>query len=92
MDSKNIFNIVLGINAPWFISDIRFDSAQKLLDIDLDFAKGSKFEVIGIGDFGAYDTIQKSWRHLNFFEHECYLNARVPRVKDDTGKLHTEVV
>ena len=26
---------------------------------------------------------------FNFFEHECYLNARVPRVKDDTGKLHT---
>jgi transposase len=89
MDSKNIFNVALGINAPWFISDIRFDSDQKRLDIDLDFAKGSKFEVIGLCNFGAYDTVQKSWKHLNFFEHECYLNARVPRVKDDTGKLHT---
>ena len=47
--------------------------------------------MIGIGNFGAYDTIQKSWRHLNFFEHECYLNARVPRVKDDRGKLHTVI-
>jgi len=34
----------------------------------------------------AYDTKNKTWRHLNFFEHECYLNARVPRVKLPNGK------
>ena len=89
MDMKTIFSMALGINDPWFISDVRFDAKQKRLDIDLDFARGSKFEVSGIGSFGAYDTVQKSWRHLNFFEHECYLNARVPRVKDEEGKLHT---
>jgi len=81
--------MALGINDPWFISDVRFDAKQKRLDIDLDFTRGSKFEVAGVGSFGAYDTLQKSWRHLNFFEHECYLNARVPRVKDEEGKLHT---
>jgi transposase len=91
MDTKNIFSAALGINAPWYISDVRFDSKAKRLDIDLDFAKGSKFEVSGIGSFGAYDTVQKAWRHLNFFEHECYLNARVPRVKDAEGKLHTVI-
>lgn len=89
MDMKNIFSMALGINDPWFISDVRFDAKQKRLDIDLDFTRGSKFEVAGVGSFGAYDTLQKSWRHLNFFEHECYLNARVPRVKDEEGKLHT---
>lgn len=89
MDMKNIFSAALGINNPWFIVDVRFDSSKKRLDIDLDFTKGSKFEVAGVGIFGAYDTVQKSWRHLNFFEHECYLNARVPRVKDDEDKLHT---
>ena len=34
----------------------------------------------------AYDTKDKTWRHLNFFEHECYLHARVPRVKLPDGK------
>ena len=34
----------------------------------------------------AYDTKNKTWRHLNFFEHECYLNARVPRIKLPNGK------
>ena len=32
-------------------------------------------------NLNAYDTKNKRWRHLNFFEHECYLHARVPRVK-----------
>ena len=26
-----------------------------------------------------------TWRHLNFFQHECYLHARVPRIKRDDG-------
>ena len=89
MDMKMIFSAALGINEPWFVTDVKFNVENKRLDIDLNFKPGSKFEVAGIGSFGAYDTVQKSWRHLNFFEHECYLNARVPRVKDDNGTLHT---
>lgn len=89
MNMNKIFSTALGINDPWFVSNIKFNVENKRLDIDLNFKPGSKFEVAGIGNFGAYDTVQKSWRHLNFFEHECYLNARVPRVKDDNGTLHT---
>ena len=31
--------------------------------------------------FKVHDSEQKSWRHLDFFEHEAYLVARVPRVR-----------
>jgi len=34
-----------------------------------------------------HDTVTKEWRHLNFFEHECYLKARVPRIKNNDGKV-----
>jgi transposase len=40
-------------------------------------------------EYSAYDTEVKTWQHLNFFEHECYLTARVPRVKDCNGKVIT---
>jgi len=40
-------------------------------------------------DLKAYDTTNKKWRHLNFFEHECYIHARVPRVKLPNGKVKT---
>jgi transposase len=38
-------------------------------------------------DLKAYDTKDKQYRHLNFFEHECYIHARVPRVKLPNGKV-----
>jgi len=38
-------------------------------------------------DLKAYDTMNKKWRHLNFFEHECYIHARVPRVKLPNEKV-----
>ena len=58
----------------------------------IDFEKGSSFEYEDTNesqnhqDLKAYDTTDKKWRHLNFFEHECYLHARVPRVKLPNGK------
>ncbi len=66
---------------------LRFDVGSKRLDIELDFKKGSRFnrdngsEVL----WPVHDTIEKTWKHLSFFEHECYLHARVPRIKDDKG-------
>jgi len=86
MLTKQLFETALNVQQPWFIKDIQFDSEKKRLDIHIDFHKGSVFhyesEEDNInGDFKAYDTQKKQWRHLNFFEHECYLNARVPRVK-----------
>ncbi len=33
----------------------------------------------------AHDFSEKRWRHLNFFQHECYITASVPRV---TGPEH----
>lgn len=91
MEMENIFDKALGIVAPWFVSEVKFDSTVKRLDIKIDFTKGAKFsyEQDGVmGYYTAYDTLDKEWRHLNFFEHECYLRARVPRIKTPDGKVH----
>ncbi|MGY3726875.1 MULTISPECIES: helix-turn-helix domain-containing protein [Cobetia] len=29
----------------------------------------------------AHDFADKSWRHLNFFQHHCYLHASIPRIR-----------
>ena len=85
-----IFQQALHINEPWFIKSIDFNEELKKLDIHIDFKRGAKFTVDDDPEksYTAYDTVVKTWRHLNFFEHECYLHARVPRVKNDEGKLH----
>ncbi len=90
--TKELFQLALNVTAPWFVSDLKFDVEAKRLDVYIDFEKGSSFEYEDTDeaqthqDLKAYDTKNKTWRHLNFFEHECYLHARVPRVKLPNGK------
>lgn len=81
-----LFTAALGIESPWFVESVAFNSTQKRLDIHLSFKRGSRFEVNG-DRCPVHDTVAKSWRHLNFFEHECYLHARVPRVNTPDGQV-----
>lgn len=82
MRDTDLFRMALGIEPPWVVTKSQFDAAAKRLDIHLDFARGSRFACpqCGVADCPAYDSEEKTWRHLNFFQHEAYLHARVPRV------------
>lgn len=84
---ESIFEQALNINSPWFISKMSFDESNSRLDIHLDFVRGSKFADEDGELCQVHDTITKTWRHLNFFQHECYLHARVPRIKRKNGKV-----
>ena len=89
---KHVFEQALGISKPWFIDKMNFDVKNKRLDVHISFETGTQFEYISEaesikGKFPVYDTKEKTWRHLNFFQHECYLHCRVPRVKPEDGKI-----
>ncbi len=89
---QSMFEQALSITIPWYITDIQFNVEEKQLDIYIDFHKGSLFEYVDkdtgeCNSHKAYDTEQKTWRHLNFFEHKCYLHCRTPRVKLESGKV-----
>ena len=87
MNSTMLFESALSIESPWFIKDISFSKENKQLDIYIDFKKGSKFSIEGLGrNMKVHDTVEKKWRHLNFFQHECFLHCRTPRVKSASGK------
>jgi transposase len=79
--TAKLFEAALGIASPWYINGVEFDVAKKTLAIAVDFVAGSRFTVPGIeGAHPAHDTVTKRYRHLNFFQHECHLEVRVPRV------------
>ena len=89
--TQELFSKALMIDLPWFIERMEFDQAQGKLDIWIDFARGSEFffedKLLGIsGKFKAYDTTEKTWRHMNFVQYECYLHTKVPRVDLGNGK------
>ena len=83
MRDVDIFQMALGLTPPWEVESCEFSPEKKRLDIRLSFPRGSVFVCpeCGNGGLTAYDTTDKSWRHLNFFQHEAWLTAKVPRVK-----------
>jgi transposase len=93
MDSKAIFELGLGINKPWYIKEVKLStkpgSSQKEMHIEIDFQRGSKFIDKKGEECSVYDTSERSWQHLNFFEYPCYIKARVPRIIDKDGKVKT---
>ena len=86
--TAKLFEAALGIASPWYINGVEFDAAKKTLAIAVDFTAGSRFAVPGVeGAHPAHDTVTKRYRHLNFFQHECHLEVRVPRVRLPDGGI-----
>jgi transposase len=78
---EQLFALALGIMAPIYLEKVEFENDE--LHIYLDFYKGSKFacSICGAEGCGVHDTINKTWRHLNFFQYRCFLHFPVPRIK-----------
>jgi transposase len=86
--SNQLFEAALGIKSPWFVKAVDFDAAQRRLTISVDFPRGSRFaHAQAPGQHPVHDTQIKRLRHLNFFQHECHLDVRVPRVRLPDGKV-----
>lgn len=82
MNTEELFRIALGLAQPWTVTEIAFSEDQHQLDLHLDFPKGSRFDCpeCGRGGCPVHDTQERTWRHLNFFQHKTFLHARQPRV------------
>jgi transposase len=86
MRDTTLMQQALGLPSPWTVVRSDFDTEASRLDVQIDFIPASRFACPGCGaaDCPAYDTQRKTWRHLNFFQHQTYLNARVPRIRCGT--------
>jgi len=79
---QELFRVALGLAQPWVVSRIEFSQEQHQLDLWLDFPSGSPFACPECGkSCGAYDSSERTWRHLNFFQHKTLLHARQPRIE-----------
>jgi transposase len=88
MQSEQLFEAALGVSSPWYVRETVFDADGKTLTICVDFRSGSRFSYAEVaGEHPVHDTQTKRYRHLNFFQHECFLEVRVPRVKLPDGSV-----
>ena len=83
-----LFTAALQLQKPWYVERVEFEKGPgrgtKELHIYLKHLPRVKFSVEE-EEYSVYDHQERVWRHLNFFEHECYIHARVPRVKTKSG-------
>jgi transposase len=69
----------LQLEAGWKITKCRFEGEPRRLLLKLDFEQGKRFGFPQCGKLcPTRDTSVKRWRHLNFFQYECLLEARTP--------------
>lgn len=79
---QQLFSGALGLVPPWTVTGIEFSQEGQQLDLWLDFAPGSEFACPECqAGCKVHDTQERTWRHLDFFQHQTFLHARQPRIK-----------
>lgn len=85
MGELELFTAALGLSAPWRVTRTEFDRDKAQLDLYLDFPRGAQFACpakdCAQGACPVHDTADKTWRHMDFFQHKAFLHARLPRVR-----------
>jgi transposase len=85
MDDLGLFTAALGLSGPWRVTRSEFDAGATQLDLYLGFDRGARFvcpaKGCAHGGCPVHDTVEKTWRHLDFFQHKALLHARLPRVR-----------
>src|SRR3990170_6384073 len=83
MEPKDVFTLGLGLSAPWKLSGQRLDIEKRPNELHLEVIadRGALFPCPECGRAcKAHDFDSFTWQHLNFFQHHCFITARVPRV------------
>jgi transposase len=82
MDEKRVLALGLGLTAPWRLVEQRLETERRPQELHLrvEAARGALFPCPDCGrPCKAHDFAEFTWRHLNFFQHHCYITAKVPR-------------
>ncbi len=93
MEPTHLFTTALGLTAPWEVTGVRFDPEAGRIDLEVAFAKGSRFACPACGAPGqpVHDTRKRSWQHLSFFKSRADLHAHLPRVRCESCGKTTQV-
>lgn len=83
-----IFSLMAGIEEPWILERVEVDE-EKDLHMYVKYKRGNKFKCIKCSELcSVYDTVEKTWRHLNCFEHKTFIHCRVPRIQCEKHGVH----
>ena len=81
MTPNELFNLALQLpGTGWRVASTHFQGEPPQLELQLEHGADGRVLCPECQQrCGSYDTVEKRWRHLNFFQYRCELVARVPR-------------
>lgn len=83
-----IFSLMAGIEEPWILEKVEVDE-NKDLHMYVKYKRGNKFKCNKCEELcPVYDTTEKTWRHLNCFEHKTFIHCKVPRIQCGKHGVH----
>jgi transposase len=83
MQAEEIFSLGLGLTPPWKVMSQRLDTdhTPTKLHLEIGAERGALYPCPECGAAcKAHDFKECTWRHLNFFQHHCYLTPRLPMI------------
>jgi transposase len=83
LEAKDVFTLGLGLSAPWKLAGQRLDMEKRPHELHFEVVaeRGALFACPDCQRAcKAHDFASFTWQHLNFFQHHCFITARVPRV------------
>jgi transposase len=88
------YRLLLGIQLPWQVAEVKLELADKQVKICLVWEAGQKAQCPVCGrDCSLYDLApERTWRHLDTMQFQTLLRARVPRVACPTDGVKTIAV
>lgn len=86
MLTTQFFEQLLGLTSPYSVTEVRYDSAPETAGVHIRIGISSDYRPESAT---IHDYTERTWRHLNLFEHACYLHCRVPKYKYKGGGVRT---
>ncbi len=84
MNNNDIIALGIGLQDPWELIGQKLDTKKNPHELRLAIKapRGTPYPCPTCGSLcHAHDFKEMTWRHLNFFQHHCYITAPVPRVR-----------
>ena len=88
MHDRELYRQILGIQAPWEVSDVQVDLPGTGVTVHIRHS-GTDLACPQCGaSCSGYDTRERKWRHLDTCQYKTWLVAQVPRVRCPEHGVH----
>jgi transposase len=90
MNEREFYRVILGLQEPWEISEVKLDAAAQKVEVVVVYKQGTLWACPESQEkLPIHDHVERSWRHLDTCQFETILVCRVPRLQLPDGKVWT---